>query len=244
MGFEDRLILERIPAEPPIPEHEHHPGLIAYSLLVASLCFAILAAYGAQTITKRQARESAEASCLTQLEDRRLTVDILNRVTAPVILGDGFSLDQITAQEARNLEGKELREKNLARLRPLNCGALGKGEVKPVIVTVPPQPPSGVVGAQGERGVQGLPGSPGLPGLKGEPGLRGEKGDRGEKGEPGENGISIPGPEGPPGPQGSQGPPGEPAPTTTIPPPTTTTTTLPVPPTTIPPPLIPPIIFP
>jgi hypothetical protein len=249
----DDFIDRRVPFEPPIPEHKHHPGMIAYLLLAACLCLAVVGAFGAQLVTKRQARESGEANCLRAKADRSLTIDILNRLTAPRILGEGATPEQVATQDAQNAEAAEYRKDRLSKLRALDCGELGRGNVEALIVPPPPLPRPGVPGPAGEQGPSGItgpagpPGPPGTPGEQGPAGARGEQGVPGEAGAPGEKGDKgVPGdsgpagetgPQGPAGPTGPQGPEGPPGPeattTTTIPPePTTTTTTAPPEPTT------------
>lgn len=226
----NRLELPDLPVSPPIPEHAHHPGMVAYAALVVCLCLAIIGAFAAQQVTKRQARESAEANCERSKADRALTIDILNRLTAPRVLGEGATPEQTAAQEAANADAEAYRKERLSKLRALDCGELGEGKVEAVVVAPPPLPRPGVAGAAGEQGPAGITGPAGPPGPPGPPGPAGERGAQGlagRDGRPGEDGA--PGPAGPPGPKGDRGDPGEPAP---IPPTTTSTTTTQPPPTT------------
>lgn len=216
--------LPDIPDAPPVPEHEHHPGMVAYIALVLFLCLAIVGAFTAQLVTKNQAREAAEANCQRSKTDRSLTIDILNRLTAPRVLGEDATPDQIAAQEAQNKEAEKYRQDRLSKLRALDCIELGEGKVEALVVPAPPLPRPGVPGAAGEKGPAGLTGPPGVPGPQG---LQGPLGEPGIDGRDGERG-----PAGPPGPKGDKGDPGEPAPTTTSTTSTTTTTTPPPPATT------------
>lgn len=232
----DEFIDRRMPFLPPIPHHSHHPGMAAYLLLVASLCLAIAGGFTYTVVTKRQAREAAEANCVRAREDRALTIDILNRLTAPRLLGQGATPEQVAAQEAQNAEAEQYRKDRIAKLRALDCGELGQGKVEALVVPPPPSPRSGTPGAAGEQGAAGLTGAAGPPGPPGAAGPSGPPGPQGEPGPPGPPGGLGPrgetGSPGPPGPPGPEGPKGDPAPLPPVPPepvPIPTTTTAPPP---------------
>lgn len=221
----EEFIDRRMPFNPPIPDHNHHPGVLAYCVLVVWLCLAIAGGFAYGLVTKSQARQAAEANCRTNQKMLEHDVDVLGRLTAPIILGPGHSAEVVAVQEAKNVEAAAYREERLAELRALNCGVLGEGKVEPVNIPSPDVPAPGVPGIAGEQGPAGLTGPVGIPGedgAQGPPGPPGQPGPKGDEGDPGEPGLQ--GPTGPPGPEA-----------------TTTTTTLPTTTTTAPP-LLPPLL--
>lgn len=208
---------------PTVPiKHSHHPGLVAYGILVVALCLIAINLQVIQSRNKLTAQKAAAANCETASANRELAINLLNRLTAPRILGPGATLEQIRVQDGQNADAAKYRDEELARLKALSCSQLARGTVMPVLIPPPALPPIGAIGASGEQGVIGLTGPIGPQGL---PGTNGTNGTNGRDGA-----------TGPAGPAGPMGPAGPPAPTT-IPPPTTvpptTTTILPTTTTTV-----------
>lgn len=217
-----------IPENPPLPKHSHHPGMVAYVLLAASVCLAF-----------------AGVVALWQ-EQRQISFAQCNRVNVirAKLAGTVIAAEQNTPAERYTPETKKLFDDALADFALTDCNS-PKNDVHPVFPERPPRAPGeapkpiilqdgspgapGAAGLAGAPGLQGLQGIPGIPGLNGAPGKDGEPGPRGPAGVAGPAGPV--GPAGPAGPVGPAGPQGPPAPTV---PPTTT------PPTTAPPPPLPP----
>lgn len=206
------------------------PGMVAYAALAILIVIALFGIIRVERINDYHSKQRAAANCRVQENVRERFVDLLNRLTAPRILGPGASPEQIAAQEKANEEGLKYRNKSLDELTALQCSKLRKdGPPIPVTVSVPPVP----TGVQGSSGDPGLPGIAGKDGINGKDGLDGQPGKDGANGRDGKDGATgPPGPTGPTGPPGPKGDPGEPAPTTTTTQPPTTTTTEPPPSTT------------
>ncbi len=233
-----------------VPVHQHHPGMVAYLLLVVAVILALVAAGVALVRNQAQATAGSKANCETVAALRSVTVDILNRLTAPRSLGPDAPPAQVMAQERQNADANDYRARELDRLRALRCGSFGdsRPEALPVAPVAPPPTIVGPTGASGPAGLNGPPGPPGVPGADGKNGADGREGAAGRAGMDGRDGltgpagptgpagadgsggiIGVPGPVGPPGLPGVPGPPGPPGPpgmdaTTTT---TTTTTTIP-----------------
>lgn len=216
-----------LPATMPLPEHDHHPGVVAYVLLVASMCLAVAGGFIGLDVARRQAREAIETMCRVQALTRTELVHAINRQHAPYDLGPTATPEQIEFQARQNREAAKLRAEALSRLRALNCGEVNE-DPKPVPIPFPPFPAS-IVGPSGERGPVGVTGPAGVAGPEGPAGSQGAKGEKGEKGDPGPSGEpGSPGVAGQVGETGPQGAPGADATTTTTTttPPTTTATPL------------------
>lgn len=187
----------------------------------------------------RRSSQAIEANCTVSQRSRELTVDMLNRLTAPRTLGPGATPEQLADQESQNKEAAEYRKDAIGRLRQLNCKDLSDlaiPEPKPIPVPAPrnttsvgatgAQGPPGLTGPAGPAGPPGPPGEPGPPGVDGRDGRNGVDGRDGQDGQDGQDGA--PGPQGPPGPQGEKGDkgdPGESSSTTSTSTTTSTTTT-------------------
>jgi len=235
---EPRPVFPDLPPPREVPPHKHHPGLVAYLLLAASLSLATIGAVSAQNRNRDQTRRVAAANCVVQASNRSLAVDLLNRLTSPRILGSGASPEQVAAQESQNAEAASFRAEQLSRLKALSCAAQIGGKVTPIYLPPPELPPIivGPAGSSGPAGITGPPGPPGQAGGVGAPGASGSAGPVGPEGAPGRSVVGPPGPAGqsivgPTGPAGPIGPPGPVPTTTTVPPtipPTTTTTVFPI----------------
>jgi hypothetical protein len=230
------------------PIFRRSPGYVAFALLAV-----LTAALGAGVFVnaRNQARQNAEravANCRVQSSTQEVLLDVLNRLTAPRVLGNGVTPAQVEHQDRLNAEAAAYRAARVADLEAIACAKLSSGEPEAVEVAAPPPPPSGAPGITGERGPMGLtgpagpagiPGEDGAPGPRGDSGPQGETGPSGPQGSPGEQGP--PGPPGPQGETGPQGPPGEDSngsgSTTTTSTPSTTTTTTPTTTTTLLPPI-------
>ena len=215
----ERLIKQE---KAPLPEVRRSVGIIAFCLLAVLSVLNTVGVLWVSITNRDEARRAAEENCRVNGDGVALGVELLNRLTAPRILGPGATTEQIAIQESQNQEAADYRGERLAMVEALDCGSLRSGEVKSVLLPAPEPPPLGAIGATGEQGVSGLTGPAGpqgLPGAVGTPGTPGAIGSEGKQGGPG--------PIGPGGPQGPQGPQGPAAPTTTVPPTTTTTTTVP-----------------
>lgn len=201
------------------------PTYAAFMVLAIVTALALLAG-GFATV---QANKSAEVTCQVTRRTRAVMVDVVNRLTAPRVLPEGASPEQVEVQAAQNEAAEQYREDAFARLQDLPCKELGGLTTpEPQPIRVPPQ----FLGGQGAPGLTGPPGPMGPDGPSGPGGPSGQDGRDGRDGLRGPHGDPGPqGPQGPPGPEGQRGPPGEkgdpgePAPTTTSTTSTSTTTT-------------------
>lgn len=213
------------------------PGLGAYTVLAVLIAVAIAVAAVATSQVRSQGKRMSAANCLVEDRTRAALVDLLNRLTAPRILGEGATQAQIDEQTAQNAEAAAYRASALASLSALKCNQLAKdGTPVPLLQPAPALPPavvgptgaSGPAGLTGPQGIQGIQGAQGPTGATGATGAQGPQGVQGPAGANGVNGTNgrdgtpgQPGPKGDQGPPGPQGPPGSDA--------TTTTTTVPSP---------------
>ncbi len=214
------------------------PGYLAYSLLALMTAVALLASLRSATADRRTSQDKDAALCRVQATTRAGFVDLLNRLTAPRVLGPDAPAEQVAFQTQQNLDAEQYRIMTLGKLTALSCKVIGENKDSvptPIPILLPL--PAPVVGPAGESGTPGIIGPPGPPGAVGPPGAtgpagpagptgatgaKGDTGDKGERGDPGPPGPVGPegptgplGPTGPQGPPGPQGPAGEPAPTTT-----------------------------
>lgn len=198
-----------------VPVHQHHPGMAAYLVLVVAVLLALIAAGIALVLNRDASVAGGKANCETVASLRSVTVDILNRLTAPRSLGPDADPAQVVAQDRQNADATAYRAKELDRLRALRCGSFGDSSPEAVPVT-PEAPPPTVIGATGGTGAAGINGPPGPPGndgvdgkdgasIVGPRGAPGEPGPQGGVGPQGDPGDSIVGPQGPPGPKGDPG---------------------------------------
>lgn len=191
----------------------YRPGIVGFTALglfsVLAFLVSVLTGVQANNRTKALARETSAANCRTAGTVRAGLVDLLNRLTAPRVLGRDATPEQVAFQEVENAQAAAYRAERIAKLQALACGPLADdGKVVPLLVRMPPTPTPGVPGLSGERGAAGLTGPMGPPGPAGKDGRDGRDGKDGRDGEP-----------------GPQGPPGEPSPTTTSTTSSSTTTT-------------------
>lgn len=192
---------DKWPELPPIPEHSHHPGLVAYSILVTAVVISFVG-----VIFNFQRTEAARIAQCERVNQLRITL-------SSILIAAEAGLPQ----ERYTAERKEFYDASLASLGLVNCEhpavqtqinlhrpKRNPGDPPPKEVILPT--------AQGKEVRIGIPGP------QGEPGETGEVGEAGETGPPGSVTVPVPGPSGAPGPRGPrgetgpQGPPGPPGP--------------------------------
>jgi hypothetical protein len=211
----------------------YRPGMLAYTALALLVALALVFAARTASSTSAQGRRMSAANCTVANNTREGLVDLLNRLTAPRILGPGATPTQIAEQDAQNAEADKYRTAALGNLSALKCNKLASDGVPvPLLLPTPPVPDTvagpagdrGATGLTGPQGIQGVQGSQGVQGIQGDQGIQGATGATGATGPAGSNGINgssghtgDTGPTGPSGPPGPQGPPGSDATTTTIP---------------------------
>lgn len=183
----------------PVPDHSHHPGLIAYGALVSCIVLVVAGLLG--VIHQGDKERMAQCERVNGLRAKVAEIIMAAEAAAPA--------DRYTEKT------KQFYTDAIDDLALTDCSKLPRSAPR---VTLPPRvdreprsppvtggrPIPGEVGIPGMTGPVGPPGEPGPPGPVGPPGSTGPTGASGRAGESGASG-----PRGPTGPT---------APTTTTPP--------------------------